>query len=328
MELAPRPTAGGKGTQQFPPTGLRGAVDLGALASARDASRQAHERQAQRAAGGAPTVIIDVTSASFQVDVIDASFQVPVVVDLWATWCQPCKQLSPILEKLAAEGGGDWILAKVDIDAEKEIAAAFQVQSVPTVMAILKGQPIPMFAGALPESQVRQVIAELLKVAKQHGVDGRVGGEPSAAEAESEPPPPTLDTKYEAAYDAFERGDWAGAASAFQHVLDNDPGDLEAAAGVIRCGVMSRTHGVEPEVAITRSDAHPGDVGAALTAADCEIISGQPSAAFARLIAAVRLTTGVERDRVRSHLLDLFALVGSDDPSVGHARAALASALF
>lgn len=116
--------------------------------------------------------MFDVTTDSFQTEVIDRSMSVPVVVDLWAAWCEPCKQLSPILEKLVVEYGGKWILAKVDVDVEQQITEAFQVQSVPTVYALIKGQPIPLFQGAYPEGQIRPLLDELLRVAASEGVDG------------------------------------------------------------------------------------------------------------------------------------------------------------
>ena len=128
------------------PFSARGAVDLGALATARQNQQKAAQAMANAPAG----VVIDVTTENFQAEVIDRSMQVPVVLDLWAEWCGPCKQLSPILEKLAADDGGRWVLAKVDVDAEQQIAAAFQVQSIPSVFAVIAGQPVPAVPGRLP----------------------------------------------------------------------------------------------------------------------------------------------------------------------------------
>ena len=128
------------------PFSARGAVDLGALATARQNQQKAAQAMANAPAG----VVIDVTTENFQAEVIDRSMQVPVVLDLWAEWCGPCKQLSPILEKLAAEDGGRWVLAKVDVDAEQQIAAAFQVQSIPSVFAVIAGPAGAPVPGRLP----------------------------------------------------------------------------------------------------------------------------------------------------------------------------------
>ncbi|MDP3972937.1 MAG: tetratricopeptide repeat protein [Candidatus Nanopelagicales bacterium] len=312
-----------------PSADLRGAVDLGALAAARQAREQAEERKRAQASGQGPVAVIDVTTADFRAEVVEKSFEIPVVVDLWATWCEPCKQLSPVLEKLADEAAGAWLLAKVDVDAEPDIAAAFQVQSIPTVIAMIKGQPVPMFSGALPEAQVRQVLAELLKVAAEHGVSGNLS---SANQPDGGgPPEPQIDMtggRYEAAYEAFEAGDWDAAEAAFGQVLDEAPGDEEAVAGVVRTRLMRRTDGVAADAATSAANTNPGDVDAAILAADVDLLVGRVSPAFERLIDCVRLNSGEDRDRAREHLLELFVIVGDEDPAVQPARLALANALY
>jgi putative thioredoxin len=202
---------------------LQGAIDLGAVAAAREAQAKSAQAAAQRAADPvASNLIIDVTTASFEADVITQSMSVPVVVDLWATWCEPCKQLSPILEKLALEYDGRWILAKVDVDAEQQIAAAFQVQSIPTVYVVIGGQVAPMFQGAMPESQVRQVLEAVLAEAEKAGITGRVATDAQAEGEETQAVQPPSDPRFDAAEAALESGDWAKAIDAYKEILSEE----------------------------------------------------------------------------------------------------------
>ena len=298
------------------PFAARGAIDLGALATARQNQQAAEVAKANAPAG----VIIDVTEAGFQADVIDQSSTVPVVLDLWATWCEPCKTLSPILEKLAAEAGGRWVLAKVDVDAQPRIGQALQVQSIPSVFAVVKGQVIPLFQGAYPEAQIKQVLAELLKVAAEQGVTGRVGAPASeATDLQAEEP---LDPRYAAAFDAVEAGDWTAAEAAYRELLQQTPNDTDAQAGLAMVGLYRRS-----ENATLNPDAATDDVDAQLDLADADALNSDWAAAFARLIATVKATSGDDRNRARTRLLELF-VIADDDPAVAPARTALASALF
>ena len=163
---------------------LYGAVDLGA----RQAAAQ-RRQQAAQSPPGAPSsnggVVIDVTEETFNTDVVERSRTTPVIMDLWAEWCGPCKQLSPVLEKLANEAAGQWILAKVDVDANPQLSAALQVQSIPMVVAVLGGQLVDGFLGAMPEAQVRQWIDQVLAVAEKMGLqlaDGADGADGAADE--------------------------------------------------------------------------------------------------------------------------------------------------
>ncbi|MDA2989926.1 MAG: tetratricopeptide repeat protein [Actinomycetota bacterium] len=298
-----------------------GAVDLGALAAQKD-----QQRKTQAALAGAPDgVIVDVTTATFQAEVLDRSMTVPVVVDLWATWCGPCKQLSPILEKLAAEYAGRWVLAKIDVDAEQQIAAAFQVQSIPSVYAVIGGQVVPLFQGAMPEQQIRPALDKLLEVAASQGITGTlVDGETVDTDPE-QVEEPAGDPRFEAAFEAIDAGDWEAARQAYKRILDETPADSDAAAGLAMVDLYQRTESLDPTAVLAA--AASGDVAAQLQAADVEAMGGQWAASFDRLIALVRATSGDEREQVRSRLLDLFVLAG-DDPAVAPARIALANALF
>lgn len=302
---------------------LRGAVDLSGLA--RPAPRSTDGTAAPAASG----LVVDVTEATFGEAVIQQSMTVPVVIDLWATWCEPCKQLSPVLEKLTAEYAGRVLLAKVDVDANPQISQAFGVQSIPTVVAVVKGQPVPLFQGALPESQVRQVFEELLRVAEANGVTGRLEVDPDAgADEAAEPEEPPLPPLHQEAYDAIERDDLHAAADAYRRALVESPADDLARAGLAQVELMRRTAGLDLDQVRAAAAAAPGDVDAGLVAADVDVLGGHVDDAFGRLVDLVRLTTAEERERVRARLLDLFEVVGADDPRVLSARRALASALF
>jgi putative thioredoxin len=303
---------------------LQGAIDLGAVAAAREAQAKAAEAAAQRANNPeVSNLIIDVTTATFERDVLQQSLTVPVVVDLWATWCEPCKQLSPILEKLAAEYNGQWILAKVDVDAEQQIAAAFQVQSIPAVFVVIGGQVAPMFQGAMPEPQVRQVIDAVLLEAQKAGITGNVAapveeGSPVAHEIPSDP-------RFDAAESAIEAGDWDGAIAAYQQILSVAPGDVIAKIGLLNVHLMKRTDGRDLDVDATTSAT---DTEARLAQADAVFMLGEYAKAFEVLISHVRENSGADREAARARLLELFDIAGPTDPAVVAGRSALTNALF
>lgn len=273
-----------------------------------------------------------VTEATFQADVLEESMTVPVVLDLWATWCEPCKQLSPALERLADEYAGRFVLATVDVDAEQRIAAALQVQSIPTVVGVVAGQLVPLFAGAIPEQQVRQVLDELLRVGAENGLAGVATPRPPAGSSAAAPPDedadPPEDPRFTAAYDAVEAGDYATAVEVFRKLLAVEPNLPEAVAGLAQVSLLARTADTDPDAAAAAAAADPADVAAGLAAADAEFVAGTVEAAFERLVGLVRLTAGPARDQVRSRLLELFEVLGSDDRRVAAARIKLANALF
>jgi putative thioredoxin len=309
---------------------MAGAVDLAAVkarseAAATRASAPAADASAAPAATG--QWVIDVSEETFQAEVLERSLEVPVVVDLWAEWCGPCKQLSPVLERLAAAGQGTWILAKVDVDANPRIAQAFGVQSIPLVVAVVGGQPLQLFNGVLPEPQVRQTIDSMIEQLRDR-MPGIVAAEKAAAAAgeapvEEEPDDP----RFTAAEDALELGDYAAAEAAYQAILAAEPDNEQAVAALSQVRFLARAENADPS-AIARADAAPDDLDAQLAAADAEMATDRVEAAFARLIATVGRTFGDDRDRVRQHLVSLFELFPADDPRVATARRALARALF
>lgn len=312
---------------------VHGAVDLSAVRSAPDTAGGSD------APGG--SWVIDVTEETFQTEVVDRSLTVPVVLDLWADWCQPCKQLSPILERLANSAGGRWVLAKIDVDANQRLAAAFGVQGIPAVFAVVKGQPLPLFTGALPEANVRQFIDELLRVAVQNGVAGTVpplngqaaaGAEARPAAADTagaaQPAGPPSDPDLDAAAAAIDAGDLDAAIAAYEKVLANRPDDTEVRSGLAAVQLVKRTNELDETAVRKVADEQPANVAAQIEAADLDMIADKVDEAFERLIETVRQTSGEDRDVARTHLLALFEVAGSDDPRVSGARTKLANALF
>ncbi|MGH3566500.1 MAG: tetratricopeptide repeat protein [Pseudonocardia sp.] len=299
---------------------MAGAVDLAALKARSENSKAAPQPT------GDGRFVLDVTEPSFQADVLERSMQVPVVVDLWATWCEPCKQLSPVLERLAAAANGAWILAKIDVDASPRIAQAFGVQSIPMVIAVVGGQPADAFNGALPEPQIREWISALLDAMRDRmpairlAEEGAVGdGEP----AEEEPDDP----RFTEAEDALGLGDYAAAEAAYEGILAVEPANEQAVAALSQVRFLARAENIDPS-AVARADANPDDVDAQLAAADAEVATDGVEAAFARLVTTAGRTFGEDRDRVREHLVGLFELFSPDDPRVTAARRALARVLF
>jgi putative thioredoxin len=301
---------------------LRGAVDLSSLRGRAAQPATAPDGAAPAASGG---VVVDVTDASFG-EILELSRSVPVVVDLWAEWCGPCKQISPIIEKVTREQGGRVVLAKVDVDANPQIAQAFRAQSIPLVVALIGGQPVPMFTGAVPEEQVREVFAKLLEVAAQNGVTGSVltDGEEPAGEPEEAPLPPL----HAEAFAAIEAGDYARAIQAYQHALAENPRDEDAKAGLGQVRLLDRVQGLDLQQVREAAAAAPLDVEAQFRVADLDLAGGHVDDAFSRLLDLFSAVDADQRTPVRERLVELFDLIGAADPRVAAARTRLASLLF
>jgi putative thioredoxin len=261
------------------------------------------------------------------------------VMDLWAEWCGPCKQLSPVLEKLAAEANGAWVLAKVDVDANPQLSAALQVQSIPMVVAVVGGQLVPGFLGALPEAQVRQWLGQLMQVAQQLGMPsaGGAGGDQAGEagagaglpeQAETAGGPGYQDPGLIEAQEAMERGDLDGAAGAFERMLEADPGHPVAAQGLAQVNLFRRVNSYDEAAARRAAASGPDDVDAQSKVADLDLANGRVDDAFDRLLGVIRRTSGEDRDQARRHLVGLFDIFPPRDPRVAKARATLSTLLF
>ncbi|WP_416961427.1 tetratricopeptide repeat protein [Streptomyces sp. Agncl-13] len=318
---------------------MSGVVDLAAVKAAQEAkvkAEQARAETARQGGGGAVSpadLVIDVDEAGFESEVLQRSTEVPVVIDFWAEWCEPCKQLSPILERLALDYNGRFVLAKIDVDANQMLMQQFGVQGIPAVFAVVAGQALPLFQGAAGEQQIRQTLDQLIQVAEQRfGLTG-LAVDPDAEpddrpEVVAEVPAGPYDALLEAAVQALDAGDFGGAVQAYKNVLSDDPGNSEAKLGLAQAELLHRVSTLDPQQVRTEAAEKPGDVQAQIAAADLDLVGGHVEDAFSRLTDTVRRTVGDDRDAVRLRLLELFEVVGADDPRVTAARRALARALF
>jgi putative thioredoxin len=260
-------------------------------------------------------------------------------MDLWAEWCGPCKQLSPVLEKLAAEADGAWVLAKVDVDANPQLSAALQVQSIPMVVAVVGGQLVPGFLGALPEAQVRQWLGQLMEVAQQLGMPSAAdaGGDEAGEDGPGADPqgqegmaggPGYRDPGLAEAQEAMERGDLDGAAAAFERMLEADPAHPIAAQGLAQVNLFRRVNSYDEAAARRAAASSPDDVEAQSKVADLDLANGRVDDALDRLLGVIRRTSGEDRDQARRHLIGLFDIFPPKDPRVAKARSTLSTLLF
>ncbi|OBA90437.1 co-chaperone YbbN [Mycobacterium sp. SMC-16] len=285
---------------------LAGAVDLSALKN--------RPAEGAAAAGGEPGGI-EITEANLEAEVLIRSGEVPVVVLLWSPRSDSSVQLGQTLSALAAEDGGKWSFGTVNVDTSPRIAQMFGIQGVPTVVALAGGQPITSFEGGQPADQLRRWVDSLLQATA-----GKLGG---GAEGEEEQVDPALAQ----ARDFLDNGDFDGALAAYQAILEADPAHVEAKGAVQQIAFLQRASAQRPE-AVRLADASPDDIDLAFAAADVQLFQRDVDGAFNRLIALVKKTSGDDRTRVRTRLIELFDLFDPADPEVIAGRRNLANALY
>ncbi|PSK86266.1 putative thioredoxin [Murinocardiopsis flavida] len=306
---------------------MHSAVDLGARKAAleRDA-----KRQAEQSSGTANPYSVDVTEENFQAEVLEGSTRAPVVIALLQARSEQSAQVESALDRLAIAAGGQWLVAKIDVQASPQLAQALQAPGVPMVAMVIGGQVVPGPTGPATEEQLREWLQQVFDALRQQGVlpqDYTGLGAPGEA-AEEQQAGEAPDPVQSEAEEAMRRGDIAAAEAAFAKALEADPADESAKLGLAQVRLVDRVRSLDPDAARASADAAPDDVAAQLAAADVDMYGGMFDAAFERLIATVRRTRDDDRDKARTHLLSLFDLLPAGDPRIAKARRGLTSALF
>ncbi|MDQ2796955.1 MAG: tetratricopeptide repeat protein [Actinomycetota bacterium] len=303
---------------------MSGAVDLAAV----KARNEAAARAAEAPAPAAGQYVVDITEAAFQAEVLDRSFQVPVLLVLMSARAPSSDELATTLETIVTKHAGALVLGKVDVDVNMRVAQALQAQSVPAVFAVIAGQVVPGFQGALPEAQVSEFVTAVLQAASEAGLPG--AGAPPVEDAPESPaaaPEEPDDPRFTAAEDALDAGDYDLAVQRYQAILDQEPANAEAQLALGQVRLIQRLDSIDQSAA-ARAETAPEDVDAQLAAADLAVAGNDVDGALARLLRTVVLVTGDDRDRIRQRLLEFFDLLGPDDPRVPPARKQLTRALF
>lgn len=335
--------------QPFSSAALRGAVDLSGLGARGGQSQGVASGAAPAAApqdGGSAGVpgrsgtLVHATDATFE-SVVNASLTTPLVMVLWTP--QVPESLQHVRELAAAAHAkeGRFQVVAVDLAGSPGVMQALtpvlqqalgQVSALPVVIGLLAGQPMPFYVGVQPMDQVEELLEKFLQAAVTNAITGRVELEP---QEDAQGPAPEEETQeaalpplHQAAYDAIDRGDWTAAVSAYEQALEQDPGDEMARLGLGQVRLLERTSSLDLAAVRQAAADRPDDVQAQIQAADVDLVGGHVEDGFLRLIDLVRRTAGADRDAARTHLLELFEVVGSHDPRVQKARSSLMSALF
>ena len=300
-----------------------GAVDLSGLQGA-DSSAPGGAAGPQASAAYA----VQITEQNFQ-EVLEGSRTAPVLLAFESPGRSPeSVQLADAMQTLSGEFEGRFLLGRIDIDASPQIAQAMQIPSVPLVVLVAQGRPMPLIQQLAPLEELRQAITQVLQQLTASGFTGRHQPRTGNGVVDEETGEEQIDPRYLPAQDALERGDIDAAVAEYQKLVDANPADAEAAAGLAMANLLKRTEGVDLNEARAAAAERPDDVDAQTLVADLDLLGGHVEDAFVRLIEVVRRTTDADRDAARTHLIGLFGAVGNDDPRVIRARRDLASALF
>ncbi|PVG83377.1 co-chaperone YbbN [Nocardioides gansuensis] len=316
-------------TQQ--PFSRPGAIDLSALkrTAAPPPSAAPGGGGGGAAAPGGSAYSLPVDEQGFQ-SVLEASMTAPVVLVFHSPSRSPeSSQLAQDVSTVAEEYDGRFLAATVDIDANPQIAAAMQIPQVPLMLVLLDGRPVTQpIPGAPPIEDIRALFNQLAQQLTAQGITTRHQPRGPVPTLGAEGEEPEVDPRYAAAQDALGEGDIDKAVAEYQKLVDTNPADAEAVAGLAMAKVLQRTQGVDLNAARQAAADNPDDVDAQTLVADLDLLGGHVEDAFGRLIRLVARTSDDDRAKARDHLLGLFAAVGNDDPRVLAGRRDLASALF
>ncbi len=257
---------------------------------------------------------LEVTTANLTSEFLPLSHKKPVIVIAWSTRSPESMEMVKLLGSLESAYQGSWTLGRLDVDAEPNVAQAFQTKSIPYAIALIGEKLVPLFEQNYPEAQIRLVLDKVLTLASEQGV--------GAAPVEVSEP------EEDEAMIALEASDFVAAEAAYKKLLARKPSDNFAKLGLAQTQLLIRSEGLELETVIEQAVQNPGDISIQLMAADMEMVNGRVEAAFARLVHVVKETSGEDRNKVREHLVGFFALVDPSDSRLAAARSALANALF
>lgn len=257
---------------------------------------------------------IEVSVENISSDILPLSLVRPVIVVMWSPRSPESVEMVKLLGKLEVDYKAAFSLARVDVEAQAQVAQAFQTKSIPYAVAIIAEQMVPLFEQAYPEAQVKMVIDKVITLAVEQGIGQAPVEQMEAEEIE--------------AMEALESGNYIAAEAAYKKWLARKPSENLAKLGLAQTQLLIRTEGLQLDEVIIEATNNPTDIHLQLKAADVEMVNGGVEAAFTRLLHAIRATSGDERAKLKDHLLNLFALVDQGDPRLVAARKELASALF
>lgn len=318
-------------TQQ--PFSRPGAIDLSALKRPAGpppaaASPGPGGTPAGSGGGNGSAYSVQIDEQNFQ-EVLESSMTAPVLLVFYSRTRMPeSGQLAEDLATLSGEFEGRFLAGLVDIDAAPAIAQAMQIPSIPLVVAVLDGRPAPLLQDVLPIDELRTALTQVMQQVTAQGVTGRHQPRTGGPAEEGDGDEAAVDPRYAAAQEALGEGDIDRAVAEYQKLVDANPADGEAVAGLAMAKVLQRTQGADLQAARAAAAENPDDVAAQTMVADLDLLGGHVEDAFGRLIELIRRTSGADRDAAREHLLGLFGAVGNDDPRVLRGRQNLASALF